>query len=701
MKNWLSLILVVVFASVALVTAAGLLYAQGPGSERTVHTQAAPLGTAFTYQGQLGKEGQVVSDTCDFQFGLWDSGSAGGQLGITQTLGNVRVATGLFTVQVNGGGEFGTPAFNGEARWLAIAVRCPAGSGDYASLGRQALTAAPYAIYAQNIPLAGPGSAVTAARSDHDHNGAYALLLHTHPGTDVTSAVSTATLALAAQSVPWSGLVGVPAGAGDVSGTWPLLTVTGLQGRSVADIAPGLGQALGWDGSQWAPATLDMPPVVVLQAHPSALYLGETNTATAVLSLTLSYDPRGGLLSYAFDATGRPRGLPPAYGNGPTATAVYSVTGNYLARGWAQTATGLFATAQAPLSVYRFGSVIVDDSLNNLSPIAMAVVAGHPAIVHDKAVTQTRMIYLRSLDAAGANWALPAILDHAVSGSFDPSVAVVNGRPAVAYYAGDSHTLRYVRALDSTGATWEMTTTVDSAYGSGYGASLAVVNSRPAIAYIYTYFEPPMQRYDLRYVRANDVDGGSWPTPTLAIYAGFSGVVYSLLVVEGKPAILYVGNDSLNYIRANDADGTSWGSPVAVGQLSTLVGAAQLAVVGGRPAVAYYGSDYRLKYVRANDSAGASWGAPVVVDEPQQGRYASLVMLDGGPAIAYVDDIAYDLKFVQALDDTGVFWGAPIIVDSSWNTGCYATMAVVDGRPAIAYKDYTNLDMRFSIPRQD
>jgi hypothetical protein len=38
--------------------------------------QAAPLGTAFTYQGQLKKDGQRVTNTCEFQFTLWDKEGA-------------------------------------------------------------------------------------------------------------------------------------------------------------------------------------------------------------------------------------------------------------------------------------------------------------------------------------------------------------------------------------------------------------------------------------------------------------------------------------------------------------------------------------------------------------------------------------------------------------------------------------------------
>src|SRR5690606_2470188 len=43
--------------------------------------------------------------------------------------------------------DFGGAALTGDARWLQIAVRCPTGDGDYATLvPRQALTPAPYAL---------------------------------------------------------------------------------------------------------------------------------------------------------------------------------------------------------------------------------------------------------------------------------------------------------------------------------------------------------------------------------------------------------------------------------------------------------------------------------------------------------------------------------------------------------------------------
>ena len=138
-KRWFSLLSV----GLMLVLLAGLTQAQQPAS--------TPLGTAFTYQGQLKSDGVPHTGTCDLRFDLWDALTGGTQLG-TQTVTNVSVAEGYFTVQL----DYGTGAFVGEARWLAVSVRCPAGAGEYTPLTpRQPLTSSPYALYASRAPWSG------------------------------------------------------------------------------------------------------------------------------------------------------------------------------------------------------------------------------------------------------------------------------------------------------------------------------------------------------------------------------------------------------------------------------------------------------------------------------------------------------------------------------------------------------------------
>jgi hypothetical protein len=73
------------------------------------------------------------------------------------------IGNGLFTTNL----DFGSDAFHGDARWLDIAVRCPPGSGSYTPLGRQALTAVPYALYAQKA--GGYEKVIVVAKSGGDY----------------------------------------------------------------------------------------------------------------------------------------------------------------------------------------------------------------------------------------------------------------------------------------------------------------------------------------------------------------------------------------------------------------------------------------------------------------------------------------------------------------------------------------------------
>lgn len=129
----------------------------------TVASAQTPLGTAFTYQGQLRKSGLPVTSTADFQFTLWDALEAGNPVGTTVAIDGKSVVNGLFTVTL----DFGAAAFTGDARWLEVAVRAPAGEGDFTTLSpRHEVNAAPHATYARSsgsIPYGITGNGSTDA----------------------------------------------------------------------------------------------------------------------------------------------------------------------------------------------------------------------------------------------------------------------------------------------------------------------------------------------------------------------------------------------------------------------------------------------------------------------------------------------------------------------------------------------------------
>lgn len=134
----------------------------GVAASWAVFAQAPSI---FTYQGYLEREGAPVTDVCDFEVELHAQLVGGVQLASTE-LSNVPVTDGLFTLRL----DFGVPVFNGDARFLEINVTCP--GYPFTTLSpRQFVASNPYSIRAYN--------------------------------------------ASSADTAPWSGLTGVPAGFAD------------------------------------------------------------------------------------------------------------------------------------------------------------------------------------------------------------------------------------------------------------------------------------------------------------------------------------------------------------------------------------------------------------------------------------------------------------------------------------------------------
>lgn len=97
----------------------------------------------FTYQGKLLDNSLPPTASYDFQFSLWDASANGTQIGTTQTVTGVAVASGIFTVKL----DFGAAAYaDGGLRFLQVELK-PSAGGTYTTVTpRQAITSAPYAV---------------------------------------------------------------------------------------------------------------------------------------------------------------------------------------------------------------------------------------------------------------------------------------------------------------------------------------------------------------------------------------------------------------------------------------------------------------------------------------------------------------------------------------------------------------------------
>ena len=151
---------------VAIVPVASAL-GDGPGEPDRNIEAASALGTGFTYQGRLTDAGSPANGTYDLRFILYDAETAGAAVGSTVSKEDVAVSNGLFSVDI----DFGAAAFNGDARWVEIAVRPGSATGSHTVLSpRQPISPAPYALFAKAaagiaVPFSANGTSAGAPSS--------------------------------------------------------------------------------------------------------------------------------------------------------------------------------------------------------------------------------------------------------------------------------------------------------------------------------------------------------------------------------------------------------------------------------------------------------------------------------------------------------------------------------------------------------
>ncbi|MCH8243105.1 MAG: hypothetical protein IH897_10920, partial [Planctomycetes bacterium] len=118
----------------------------------TATNAGLPLGTEFTYQGQLKQGGVPVNSSADFKFTLFQTPD-GKDLVETVLVHDVQIVHGLFTVELDFGGNF----LQYEARWLEVAVRTPHDATDslpFTTLAPlHAMTGAPYSLNTRGIQV--------------------------------------------------------------------------------------------------------------------------------------------------------------------------------------------------------------------------------------------------------------------------------------------------------------------------------------------------------------------------------------------------------------------------------------------------------------------------------------------------------------------------------------------------------------------
>jgi hypothetical protein len=118
----------------------------------TVSMLAQAQSSAFTYQGLLADAGAPATGTYDLQFTLFNAETGGNPLTTANEIDSMGITNGLFTVEL----DFGCSFFDGNSRWIEIAVRSTSAGGEFVPLlPRQQILPSPYAIHANSVNASG------------------------------------------------------------------------------------------------------------------------------------------------------------------------------------------------------------------------------------------------------------------------------------------------------------------------------------------------------------------------------------------------------------------------------------------------------------------------------------------------------------------------------------------------------------------
>lgn len=348
--------------------------------------------------------------------------------------------------------------------------------------------------------------------------------------------------------------------------------------------------------------------------------------------------------------------------------------------------TALTLALTVVATVVSAGGIVVDSDWDVGRYSSIAVIDGKPAISYADR-TNGYLKFVRSTNENGTEWADPVIVGGASASGrniLGTALLEVEGFPAIAF--SDGGVLWFVRATNSDGTSWGTEVEI----GGGSPSNLAVVDGRPAVAFTEASFRK------VQFVRALDSTGSVWATP-VDVSQPYSnrGILPSLAIVNDRPSITYE-NSALRFRRADDAQGSSWG---AYEQLGAVTDSVSLNVVNGNPAIAAITAG-RVEFHRASNIDGTNWVAPVVIAQNNASGQVELVSQQNGRAfLVYVEDFnGWRLKYSQADSVAGDSWEEAETLTADDPVGSDISMTTVNGVPIVSYYDALNDDLKVVRP---
>ena len=446
-----------------------------------------------------------------------------------------------------------------------------------------------------------------------------------------------------------------------------------------------------------APARLDYigmafdPPQAALSAPLSEGYCPFQTSFDASASL----QPNGDQLRFSWDFEGSGDFTSPSF-SAAHGFHTYEANGHYNARvrvtdAWGNTDEALVEIQVGPPPPAWHSVIAYDNPDGVVSQIALAEVAGRPALAAERYTDTTLLVYLRANDVGGDSWPAPIEVDEVHIYPWALTLLVSGAKPGL-FYSDQQETIFWCSALDAVGGSWDSPRFVK---GKGFSVTRGeMFDGLPAVC----YFDDLEAQRGSWFRQAMTAEGIGWKPAQLAVAK--AQLESGLGSIGGAPAIVVDkgldAREAYYYVSALDSSGEDWRPPVEVLEAPAGYGARPMPApleVDGRPALFLRAESDDMNsaivyYIRANDAQGFSWpaGQPLCTTN---GVMCAAALLDGLPALLFVDDSGVFCKLVlwRADDAAGQSWTKETIAsrDKGFVTGYkHLDLAEVNGGPAAA-----------------
>ena len=435
---------------------------------------AAPLGSAFTYQGQLKESGQRASGLYDLQVCLFDDPANPVPLSCIANIDDVPVEEGVFSVVL----DFGTTPFAGEQRHLELRVRPGASSGAYTTLApRQLIRPAPEALRAATssaAPWSGL-SGVPAGFADNVDDAGVGTVTSVATGTGLSGGPITGsgTIAIANGGVGSAQLAAGAVGQAQINTAQVQARIGGI--CAVGTYLRGINA----DGSVVCAEVTGVNAVTTVDDPPAPATAASNGTAIAVGADGLP------LVAYREDSGGNAV-LKVAKCSNPACTGVasFSVVDDPANVVGTSPDMAIGADGLPVISYFDFTAfsvkvakcvnpacsgvstlTTVDDQANNLTPFSTAIeigADGNPVLAHFDDVTDALRVVKCANAACTASAAATVLDDPANALGQDADIAVpADGLPVVAYLDVTAGTLKAAKCQNPACTGMPIITVVD------------------------------------------------------------------------------------------------------------------------------------------------------------------------------------------------------------------------------------------------